>query len=824
MKNKATKTAVIVASVLAVLLLTAFVIVVVRGGQLAGIFDFDKIFHRETTAESTETVPETPVQSSEETIPQSSSEEVPSTEETEPELTPEQLKKTLNITAESLKGKYAQPYAVSDGDKIVCKLTQVNLLTLDRSGKVLYHAGNLERSVYNGTEYSYHGIADIDVDYDEEADITTYTITLRKGLAFSDGVPLTADDLVFNYYFRLQPDYTGEGDLRLYDIVGLQNYYYNNDEAENQSVSEEEIEEELADPGETVSAYLMKLIADTLEEEARQSEKLWRTYQSYGYGNSAQEFFYNIYGLDLNYNLLDKDLETVCRDVTQSYGMDYRLLAENYAVDEHYFDERVNNFVRETLLYQKVQEAEGAPVDYISGIIRLGSNVLKLKTHGYDENAVYDLLNIDVLPLHYYGDPALYDYNAHRFGFIRGQFAIDEAKLASPLGAGPFVYVSGGPDSVTFTRNTLYYQGEAGAEFVNLRCDYGEGLGYVAEGVADVAAVIGNKANYDMVCQLNSNHELVGDALIAHEVNVLGYAYIGINANIVNVGGEPDSEASKNLRRGLATALAAFRDIAYKDYFGDSIYPIEYPVSDFYGIAPQPGDPVYETVFSKTPEGAAIYSPDSDAAARFRGVVNAVREYFVLAGYTFGEDGKLLEAPDDGAVLFNVFICSDEYSYDVFPSYEVLSYAKMVLFEIGISLDIRYIPDDENMLIALYTGTCDMWCASWYTAADPGFAEHYQGAGRTNGMIPNIYGISDDQLDEFLKELKKADNRDDKIRLSRAIMDRVKDWAVEIPCYQMNNYYVYNANTLKVESIPKDLTAYHSWLDEIISLEVGNRE
>ena len=307
-------------------------------------------------------------------------------------------------------------------------------------------------------------------------------------------------------------------------------------------------------------------------------------------------------------------------------------------------------------------------------------------------------------------------------------------------------------------------------------------------------------------------------------MNVLGYAYIGINANIVNVGGEPDSEASKNLRRGLATALAAFRDIAYKDYFGDSIYPIEYPVSDFYGIAPQPGDPVYETVFSKTPEGAAIYSPDSDASARFRGVVNAVREYFVLAGYTFGEDGKLLEAPDDGAVLFNVFICSDEYSYDVFPSYEVLSYAKMVLFEIGISLDIRYIPDDENMLIALYTGTCDMWCASWYTAADPGFAEHYQGAGRTNGMIPNIYGISDDQLDEYLKELKKADNRDDKIRLSRAIMDRVKDWAVEIPCYQMNNYYVYNANTLKVESIPKDLTAYHSWLDEIISLEVGNRE
>ena len=52
----------------------------------------------------------------------------------------------------------------------------------------------------------------------------------------------------------------------------------------------------------------------------------------------------------------------------------------------------------------------------------------------------------------------------------------------------------------------------------------------------------------------------------------------------------------------------------------------------------------------------------------------------------------------------------------------------------------------------------------------------------------------------------------------------VKDWAVEIPCYQLYNYYVYNAKTLKVESIPRELTAYHSWLDEIINVEVGNRE
>lgn len=821
MKNKLTKTAVILAGILAVLLLTAFIFVVIRGGKLAGIFDLDRIFGRETTQEETESVPETTAGQSD------ASTEAASSTEPEPESTeipPEQLRKTLNIGADSIEGRFVQLYARADGDRIVNKLTQVNLLTLDRSGQVLYHAGNVENSSYNGADYSYHGIADIDVEYDEESDITTYTIKLRKGLAFSDGMPLTSDDLVFNYYLRLQPDYDGQGNLRRYDIVGLQNYYYNNSQAEDQTVSEEEIDAELADPGEATTAYIRKLIDDILTEGAEEAERLWPTYQSYGYGNSAQEFFYNIYGIDLNYNLIGKDLETVRRDVSESYGLDYRKLAENYAVDETYFDEQVRGYVRENLLYEKVKEAESEQVDYISGIIRLGDSVLKLKLHGFDPSAIYDLLDIDVLPLHYYGDPSLYDYNAHMFGFVPGEFSIPEEKLAHPLGAGPYVFTESNSDSVMFTRNELFYQGEPGAEFVNLRCVYGEGLGYVSEGVVDIAAVPGNKSNYETICRQNSGGTLIGDALVAHDVNVLGYAYIGINAENVNVGGNPSSAESKYLRRGLATALAAFRDLSYTEYFGDSINLIEYPVSEFYGLAPSPDEPGFAHAFSKAPDGSDIYTPKMNVTDRFYAVVDAVREYFKLAGYKFGDDGRLTEAPEKSPVLFGISICSDEYSFTGFPSYEVLTYAKSILFEIGISLDFRYVPNEENMLVSLYIGTCDLWCASWYTGADPEFAEHYQGKDRTEGMIPNIYGISDDELDGCLEELKKTTDPAEKIRLSRRIMSIVSDWGVEVPCYQLNNYYVYNANTLKVDSIPSDLTAYHSWLDEIINVEVGNRE
>ncbi|MBQ6294010.1 MAG: hypothetical protein IJK77_09185 [Lachnospiraceae bacterium] len=824
MKNKMTKAAVILAAILAVLLLTAFIFVVVRGGKLAGIFDFDRILHRETTQAETTEAPEP----TEENTPAESTGEVPATEtETEPESTeipPEQLRKTLNIGADNLEGNFIQLYAKADGDKIVNKLTQVSLLTIDRNGRVLYHAGNSETSEYNGTNYVYRGIADISVDYDKESDITTYTIELRKDLYFSDGTPLTADDLVFNYYIRLQPDYDGVGNLRRYDIVGLRNYYYNNSMAEEQTVSSKEIDDELAKPSETTAEFIRNLISEVLIHGAEEAEKLWSIYQSYGYGNNAQEFFYNTYGLDKNYNLVNKDMATVCKDVAASYGLDYRKLAENYAVDETYFDEKVRGFVKETLLFKKTSEAVSEPVDHISGIIRLGDRILKLKVHGYDENAVYDLLDIDVLPLHYYGDLSLYDYNAHRFGFIPGKFSIDEEKLAHPLGAGPYVYDSGSFDSVTFTRNERFYQGEPGAEFVNLRCVSGEGLGYVSEGVVDVVAVAGNKTNYETICRQNENNDLIGNALVAHDVNVLGYAYIGINANTVNVGGDPDSEASRNLRKGLATALSAFRSEAYKEYFGNSISLIEYPVSEFYGLAPQKGDPAYETAYNKDPDGNPIYSADAGTLDRYNAVIDVVRKYFELAGYTFDSEGRLKEAPKDAPVLFGISICSDEDSFSGFPSFEVLTYAKSVLHELGLSLDIRYVPDEENMLVSLYTGTSDLWFASWYTGADPEFAEHYQGKGRSDDMVPNIYGIKDDELDECLAELKKTTDPAEKTSLSLKIMNIVKEWAVEVPCYQLYNYYVYNAQTLKVESIPKELTAYHSWLDEIIHVEVGNRE
>ncbi len=60
---------------------------------------------------------------------------------------------------------------------------------------------------YNGTEYTYTGLSDVTVT--EGEDETVYNFKLRDDVTFSDGEPLTADDLIFTLYVLSDTDYDG---------------------------------------------------------------------------------------------------------------------------------------------------------------------------------------------------------------------------------------------------------------------------------------------------------------------------------------------------------------------------------------------------------------------------------------------------------------------------------------------------------------------------------------------------------------------------------------------------------------------------------------
>ena len=119
--------------------------------------------------------------------------------------------------------KFSPFYADTAYDQDVVSMTMVSPLTTDRQGGIIYNAIEGETVNYNGTDYFYDGIADISVDQNADG-TTTYTMKLRDDVKFSDGEPLTADDIIFTYYVLCDPAYVGSTTLSSYGILGVKDY------------------------------------------------------------------------------------------------------------------------------------------------------------------------------------------------------------------------------------------------------------------------------------------------------------------------------------------------------------------------------------------------------------------------------------------------------------------------------------------------------------------------------------------------------------------------------------------------------------------------
>ncbi|MEG2702582.1 MAG: ABC transporter substrate-binding protein, partial [Clostridia bacterium] len=115
--------------------------------------------------------------------------------------------------------KFSPFFADTGYDTDVVKLVVGDeMLAFDRQGGLILNAIEGETVSYNDTDYKYTGVANVAMARDEAANQTTYTIKLRDDVKFSDGQPLTADDLIFSYYVYLDPAYVGSATLGSYNI------------------------------------------------------------------------------------------------------------------------------------------------------------------------------------------------------------------------------------------------------------------------------------------------------------------------------------------------------------------------------------------------------------------------------------------------------------------------------------------------------------------------------------------------------------------------------------------------------------------------------
>ncbi len=124
-------------------------------------------------------------------------------------------KDSIVIMTEELSGLFNPFYATSGTDMDVVGMTQIGMLSTDKNGQPV--AGDDQPTVVKAFKQETNNSG---TDNEE----TVYTFVLKNGLKFSNGSPLTMNDVMFNMYEYLDPVYTGSSTMYSIDIKGLTEY------------------------------------------------------------------------------------------------------------------------------------------------------------------------------------------------------------------------------------------------------------------------------------------------------------------------------------------------------------------------------------------------------------------------------------------------------------------------------------------------------------------------------------------------------------------------------------------------------------------------
>ncbi len=763
----------------------------------------------------------------------------------------------LTVAYSPFSQKFSPFYADTGYDQDVVSMVSLGLMTTDRMGGIIYNAIEGETVSYNGTDYLYTGAADISVDYDEASDTTTYTAKLRDDLKFSDGVALTADDVIFTYYTLLDPGYVGSTTLGSYGILGLQNY---------QTQTSDEV---YAEFGAIADAIYAAGEAGTYDDAELQA-KYWAmmktnwtsicsaivTYvaNNYGADNYVQAYFnpaltwadvsanegltvafgmamwgFGGYAEDGTFNdggLTESswDMTTTFPTIDDYYAATYAAYAGDpaaFAGTEAPNGEDPVAMTKDQFIAECGSASMTEPIKYISGITKVDDYTVQVVTAGYEAPAVYSILGITIAPMHYYGDASMYNYEEGNFGFTFGDLSKQKSVTETPLGAGPYTFVSYQDKQVTFAANPNYYKGcPKIANVIFKETNSAEVATAINTGDADAGELTGSRTRFEEVASYNSNGEITGDVITTSKVDNLGYGYIGMNADTVNVGGNASSDASKALRKGLATIIAVYRDVAYDSYYGEAASVIQYPISNTSWAAPQASDDDYQLAFSVDADGNALYTADMNADEKYAAAKAGALTWFAAAGYTV-EDGKVTAAPEGASLSYKCTIPGDGTGDH--PSYTVLTMAEEAFGEIGIEFIIEDLADSNVLWNMLDAGEQELWCAAWGSTIDPDMYQVYHSSGVVGegGSDSNHYHIRDAKLDELIVAARQSDDQSYRKSVYKQCLDIIIDWAVEIPAYQRQNCIVFSTQRINIDTLTPDITTFWGWMNDIELLDMN---
>ncbi len=696
-------------------------------------------------------------------------------------------------------GKFSPFFAASSADQHVIDLTNIALLGADRKGEMILKGIEGETREYNGTDYTYYGPADCEVT--ENADGTvTYAVNMRDDLVFSDGTPITIDDVIFTMYVYLDPTYDGSVTLYSMPIAGLDDYR-------------------------SSMTTLSKLIGEAGEDNtdnslftAEQQKAFWDAVNDGG-AAFAQEIV--DYCVSAGYAADSNDVATAAAAwgydglAADATAKDFFLaIAENYdwsfsGMEAETAGSALSDLIpADVYAYSTTGVATGADVDTVSGIVKTGDYSMTITTTELSNSMIYQL-QMPIASLDYYGDRSLYDYDNHSYGFKKGDLSKVRSVTSSPMGAGAYTFNKYSDGVIYLDANPSYYEGEPAAKHVNMKeTQEADKITGVQAGTIDISDPSYSLEAANQIATINGgNADLDGSVITTRLMDFRGYGYIALSANNVKVGNDPASEESKNLRKAIMTVIAAYRDEGINSYYGDTATIINYPISNTSWAAPSVTDEGYKIAYSTDVDGNEIYTSDMSGDTKYAAALQAALGYFEAAGYTV-ENGQLTAAPAGAKMEYTVNIGASGNGDH--PSFQVLTNAAAALKTIGFTLTVNDLANASDLYSSYQSGVAEGWVAAWQSTNDPDMYQLYDSKGSTN-----YYQINDSDLDELIEAARQTTDQDSRKAMYKEAMEIILDWGVELPVYQRSEATIFSSERIDTATIPTDMTPYWTYQPEI---------
>ena len=720
--------------------------------------------------------------------------------------------------------KFSPFFSETEYDQDVWLMTSVALLNNGRQGEMIMNGIEGETYSYNGTDYTYYGPANCEIV--ENADGTVdYNFKLREDITFSDGEKMTIDDVIFSMYVLCDPTYDGNSTLYAVPIQGMEAY----------RSGMTTLSKALAAAGRDNTDF-------TYWTEEQQT-KFWDNFDKglvpFAQGivdacveaGAAAEGDVAAAGAAWGFSGESTTVEEFAMEIGNQYAWSFSAMEKEVGNSDKLVDLMDEDVYND---YPTTGVKTGESAANISGIKKTGDYSMTVTLDKVDATAIYQL-GVTIAPMHYYGDPSLYDYDNNSFGFTKGDLSSVRAKTTQPMGAGPYKFLKFEDGVVYFEANDSYYLGAPKTKYLNFQqcLSDDDKLNGVITGTIDIADPSFSNDTVDAITKANGG-ELDGDKITTDTVDNLGYGYLGISSACVNVGGEPGSEASKDLRKAFATVFAVYRNVAIESYYGERASVINYPISNTSWAAPQPTDDGYKVAFSVDVNGNDIYTSDMTAEQRYDAALQAALGYFEAAGYTV-TDGKLTAAPEGAKLEYEVQIPADGSGDH--PSFMMISEASKALATIGMNLIVTDLSDSSGLWDGIDARQVDMWCAAWSATIDPDMYQIYYSdvadhngdpgvgknpyGGPAQGGSNKMYCIADADLDNMILTARESLDQSYRKTMYKACLDIVVDWAVEVPVYQRQNAIIFSTERVNMSTVTPDITTFYKWHSEIEKVELN---